>query len=103
MRTFVGALPLGNYNFGSGVFLCDEGTPLFRLSPNRLLKTQPNKAYKHKSNFVFQTLKHMFQTLQHIFQSLQHIFQSLQQTFLSHSIFNRLLGLPTFVTYKIAK
>lgn len=29
MRTFVGALPLGNYNFGSGVFLCDEGTPLF--------------------------------------------------------------------------
>jgi len=29
MRTFVGALPSGNYIFGSGVFLCDEGTPHF--------------------------------------------------------------------------
>ena len=29
MRTFAGALPSGNYNFGSGVFLCDEGTPPF--------------------------------------------------------------------------
>lgn len=39
MRIFAGALPSGNYNFGSGVFLCDEGTPLFvtyKIAKSRL-------------------------------------------------------------------
>lgn len=32
MSTFAEYLPRGNYNFGSGVFLRDEGTPQFATS-----------------------------------------------------------------------
>jgi hypothetical protein len=32
MPTFAAYLPKGNYNFGSGVFLRDEGTPQFATS-----------------------------------------------------------------------
>ena len=32
MSTFAAYLPKGNYNFGLGVFLRDEGTPQFATS-----------------------------------------------------------------------
>lgn len=51
MRTFAAYLPKGNYNFGLGVFLRDEGTPHFATS-EMAKNTLKNEQSEYSPNFL---------------------------------------------------